>query len=62
MTAIIAPDGDGLALLDGELLDHARLAAVISFSIFIASMMQTSWRSATSCPASTTSFQMLPWS
>ena len=35
---------------------------MISFSIFIASMMQMSWPSSTVAPFSTSTFHMLPWS
>ena len=38
------------------------LWAVISFSIFIASMMQMSWPSSTVAPCSTRTFHMLPCS
>ena len=38
------------------------LWAVISFSIFIASMMQMSWPSSTVAPFSTSTFHMLPCS
>ena len=62
MTAIGSPAGDRGALRDRELLDVPALWAVISFSIFIASMTQISAPSSTSRPARPAPSSTLPWS
>ena len=60
MTAIVAPEAMASPSLTASSAMTPALWAVISFSIFIASMMQTSWPSSTACPASTSTFHMLP--
>ena len=52
--------GDSAALGDGQLLDGAGVGAVISFSIFMASITQTSAPSSTWAPFSTATFRTVP--
>src|SRR5204863_9970621 len=62
MTAIVSPTETGVPSITGSSLIVPDLWAVISFSIFIASMMQMSWPSSTVWPCSTSTFHMLPCS
>ena len=62
MVAIGAPAWIGWPSAIGSSAIVPALCAVISFSIFIASMMVTSWPASTFCPASTSTFQTLPCS
>src|SRR3954464_12768634 len=62
MTASVSPALTGAPSLIGSSAMVPALWAVISFSIFIASMMHSSWPSSTCWPASTRTFHMLPWS
>ena len=60
ITAIVAPEAIGSPSLTASVSTIPALWAVISFSIFIASMMQTICPSWTSWPCSTSTFHMLP--
>src|SRR5919198_767319 len=62
MTAMWPPAEIGAPSLMGSSAIVPALWAVISFSIFIASMMQMSWPSSTAAPGSTRTFHMLPCS
>src|SRR5215207_9972267 len=62
MIAIGEPDWIGSPSLTESVSITPALWAVISFSIFIASMMQMSWPSSTVWPCSTRTFHMLPCS
>ena len=62
IVAIGAPAWIGSPATIGRSAIVPDLCAVISFSIFIASMMQSSWPSSTVSPALTSTFHMLPCS
>ena len=62
MMAIWAPDWIGSPSVIDSVSITPALWAVISFSIFIASMMQSSWPSSTVSPCLTSTFHMLPCS
>ena len=62
IVAIGAPAWIGAPSLIGSSTIVPALCAVISFSIFIASMMQSSWPSSTVSPCLTSTFHMFPCS
>ena len=60
IVAIGAPAWIGSPSAIGSSAIVPALCAVISFSIFIASMMHSSWPSSTASPCLTSTFHMLP--